>query len=191
MHCFNGIEKRGADAHLLPDRRHNNTIPFGAHDTLAMLLMIKGKQILLVAALTVFVLVAVFIPLLLLAFGPGAPGCYQNQLFMGGCFGVNKIRNLRVEPEIGCLKITTNNCNGGILEISNDCKEAVSIGDQILPPEKYYYSYWMKDENGNIVEGSDETGKYFYPLEDESIVVNGRAGDKEFTVSYTRTKALC
>jgi hypothetical protein len=58
-----------------------------------------------------------------------APGCveYWGPAPMGGCFGKTAILDLKVEPQTECLEIAVNNCNGGILEVSNACAEMLVL----------------------------------------------------------------
>ena len=51
-----------------------------------------------------------------------APGCRESFGF-GGCFGTTVILDLSMEPESECLEIEVNNCNGGGLDVDNDCQE--------------------------------------------------------------------
>ena len=53
---------------------------------------------------------------------------------MGGCNSEYQIKELKIEPEISCLQIEANSCNGGVLEGYNYCNETVMIGNHIIPP---------------------------------------------------------
>ena len=58
-----------------------------------------------------------------------APGCRETLGFapVGGCLGKTVILDLDVEPEVECLAIGVNNCNGGVLEVRNACSEALVL----------------------------------------------------------------
>jgi len=68
-----------------------------------------------------------------------APGCikYWGLAPMGGCFGKTVIMDLEVEPAIDCLTIEVNNCNGGVLEVSNSCDEPLVLGGVEITPQEY------------------------------------------------------
>ncbi len=59
-----------------------------------------------------------------------APGCVKRLGIspIGGCFGKTAILDLVVEPENACLSIGVNNCNGGVLEVRNECQTALVLG---------------------------------------------------------------
>ena len=56
-----------------------------------------------------------------------APGCAGSGGF-GGCAGKTVILDLQVENAPACLTIRVNNCNGGILDVNNQCDEAAILG---------------------------------------------------------------
>ncbi len=64
------------------------------------------------------------------------PGCLPRSGFKapGGCRGKSSIVSIVVKPRINCLSIRANNCNGGVIEITNDCSEDLWIGKLRFSP---------------------------------------------------------
>jgi hypothetical protein len=121
------------------------------------------------------------------------PGCFilGKSALMGGCFGKNLNRNLKISPELpSCLKISTNTCQTATLEIENLCPKDMLIkieGEDI--PNSYTYLLYGKDESGKTVKLDSSAS--LYPTSDEDIILEGSLDNQHFTVSYTRTKKLC
>lgn len=124
-----------------------------------------------------------------------APGCvaYWGLAPMGGCAGKTVIQNLRIEPEIDCLTVEANNCNGGVLEIHNGCNETLVLGGVTVEPATGSASL-------DVLEQADEgyalarTGSNFalyIPQENETIEVAGMLGDREIRVTFVKTGDLC
>jgi len=124
-----------------------------------------------------------------------APGCvkYWGLAPMGGCFGKTVIMDLEVEPSIDCLTIKVNNCNGGILEVSNLCNESFVLGGIEIKSQ---------DRNVGLDVLGKEDGRYlltvtysnfsdYIPQENEEIELVGSLGDQEERVSFIKTKKLC
>ena len=112
---------------------------------------------------------------------------------MGGCFGKTVIMDLEVEPSIDCLTIEVNNCNGGILEVSNLCNESFVLGGIEIKSQ---------DRNVGLDVLGKEDGRYlltatysnfsdYIPQENEEIELVGALGDQEVRVSFIKTKKLC
>jgi hypothetical protein len=130
-----------------------------------------------------------------------APGC-NNSPFIGGCFGTHLIKNLTVEPEISCLKIESNNCNNGVIEILNYCEENVTIAG-IKMEEKRINEYGtvipsdltidpIRKPSGEIIV-NNTLGNYgnYEPTFDDFITINGTVGNTSIKISYVKTKSLC
>jgi hypothetical protein len=124
-----------------------------------------------------------------------APGCvkYIGIAPSGGCFGKSIIRDLKVEPAMDKLVIAANNCNGGVLNIRNLDSQAVSLGAIEVGPGEYA----ILDIGGRLSDGAwalIKTGSNFsgyIPAADEKVTVRGRLGNREFLLSYIKTKKLC
>ena len=123
---------------------------------------------------------------------------------MGGCNSEYQIKELKIDPEISCLQIEANNCNGGILSGYNNCEETVIIGNHIIAPKTIErrglnhdmgtYIEAKKDKNGNIsiiegisvINGGNISGEYL-PEKDEWLDIKGKIGEKNITISYFKT----
>jgi len=124
-----------------------------------------------------------------------APGCVEAKGYMGmgglECRGKNIIKDIKVEPPIACLKINADNCDGGVLRITNYC-EGLKIGDKRLPHEKTevidkaHEIRLVRDENGKtIVLDKNAMGysEFSEPYRTSGIIsAFGKAGDKEFGI---------
>jgi hypothetical protein len=124
-----------------------------------------------------------------------APGCVKYWPFapMGGCSGKSAIKDLEVEPAIECLTIEVNNCNGGILEVSNHCNEPFVLGRVEIGPSEYNIGLDVlgKEEGRYLLTRSNSNFSDYIPQENELIELVGTLGDKEVRVSYIKTKELC
>jgi len=120
-----------------------------------------------------------------------AAGC--NKSFgMGGCFGITAILDITIEPEIDCLEIEANNCNGGVLEVRNTCQEILILDDFEIPP--------MDSVSFDVIEKGDGTYSLvdiysnfsdYIPDEDKTINISGMLGSQEIKVVFTKTAPLC
>ena len=124
-----------------------------------------------------------------------APGCVKYWPFapMGGCFGKSIIKDLKVEPPIDCLAIEVNNCNGGILGVSNSCSETFVLGGVEIGPSEYNVGLDVLDqEDGRyLLTRTASNFSDYIPEEDELIELVGTLGEQKIRVSYTKTKKLC
>lgn len=120
------------------------------------------------------------------------PGCTPKLPgVMGGCFGTNMNRNLKITPILPtCLKITSQTCNGAEIQVENLCQEnlVVTIEGEKIPP-MYTSLLYGKSQSGDIIKLNPLD--YRYPQLDERIILNGTAGNQPFVISYIRTPALC
>jgi hypothetical protein len=81
-----------------------------------------------------------------------APGCNTHIPWSyGGCFGKSAITDLSVTPSFDCLSIDTNNCNGGIIVISNLCNETVTIGKETIVPNSRHKGYGLSKEGNEYL----------------------------------------
>ena len=124
-----------------------------------------------------------------------APGCVEYWGFppMGGCAGKTVIQNLRVEPDLDCLTIEVNNCNGGVLEVRNACSEMLVLGGVEIEASTGPVSLDVqKGESGeyHLVETASNFALYV-PQENERIELQGDLGAQEVKISFTKTKELC
>jgi len=122
-----------------------------------------------------------------------APGCIKSVglPMSGGCFGKTAILDLSVAPEIACLDIAVNNCNGGVIEVDNDCQETLVLGGVEIPPADYVSldvvekdgTYTLRDVSSNFSD--------YVPPEDRRITLTGVLGEQEIEVAFTKTALLC
>jgi hypothetical protein len=123
-----------------------------------------------------------------------APGCveYWGPAPMGGCFGKTAILDLQVEPEMECLQISVNNCNGGVLEVSNSCAEMLVLGQITIHPGERNVTLDLDRENGEyFLKPSDSNFSEYLPPEDEPVEIVGTMGALEVRITFTKTSELC
>jgi hypothetical protein len=120
-----------------------------------------------------------------------APGC-RKSFGMGGCFGTTVILDITIEPEIECLEIEANNCNGGVLEVRNTCQETLILDDFEIPP--------MDSISFDVIEEADDSYSLvdiysnfsdFIPEENKAINISGMLGSQEIKLVFTKTAPLC
>ena len=112
---------------------------------------------------------------------------------MGGCFGKTVIMDLEVEPSIDCLTIEVNNCNGGVLEVSNSCDEPFVLAGVEITPEEYNVGLDVlgKEDGRYLLTATYSNFSDYIPQENEEIEFVGALGDQEDLVSFIKTKKLC
>ena len=122
-----------------------------------------------------------------------APGCieYIGLPVAGGCFGKMAIIDLNVEPDDECLDIAANNCNGGILEIHNECNEVFTLGGVTIAPGDLIGLDLMKEGNEYLLVETDSNFSEFVGETDESVELVGTLGKREIKVTFTKTAPLC
>ena len=122
-----------------------------------------------------------------------APGCIEYVGFpaSGGCFGTTAILDLEVNPEENCLDITVNNCNGGILEVYNECSEPFVLGGvTIAPGDNVGLDVVQTGSRHTLVEVYSNFSDYA-PQVDERVQLTGTLGNREIQVAFTKTAPLC
>jgi len=123
-----------------------------------------------------------------------APGCieYWGPAPMGGCFGKTAILDLQVEPEMECLQISVNNCNGGVLEVSNSCAEMLVLSRITIHPRERNVTLDLDRENGEyFLRPTDSNFSEYLPPEDEPVEILGIMGALEVRIAFTKTSELC
>ena len=122
-----------------------------------------------------------------------APGCIKRigLPMMGGCFGKTAILDLTVAAP-ACLAISVNNCNGGVLEVQNNCSEKLVLGSAEIPPGESVTLDAVADESGEytLQEGYSNFTEYA-PDTDASVEFTGQLGEQEIRIAFTKTAALC
>jgi len=140
--------------------------------------------------------VPMFLPKMTIRDSP-APGCIirTGGPTFGGCNGKTIITNVNFDAP-SCFGAKASNCNGGVLEIFNRCKESVWLGDLEVLPLTNVRSFptieFIKDETGNIKAQYTE-GNYasYIPEQNETLSITGRIGEQQITISYMKSKKLC
>ncbi len=124
-----------------------------------------------------------------------APGCrkYFAMAPTGGCDGKAIIKSLSVESQAECLGFQVNNCNGGIVTLTNDCDENISFaGMRINSTDKRANFELSRGKDGSVsavhAKGNFAT---YYPDEEELLSAEGKVGNRRFNVSYVKTEYLC
>lgn len=130
-----------------------------------------------------------------------APGCIKGAgLTIGGCFGKTLIKDLQIAPEVPCLRISVNNCNGGVLEVGNRCEDDLRIGDLLLPytrvsklEREVKIKLFINEEGAVQVrawEWLERDAWDALPRERyDSIAAPGRVGDARFEITLERSEA--
>ena len=124
-----------------------------------------------------------------------APGCqkYLGLAPMGGCFGKSAIKDLKVEPSLDCVTIEVNNCNGGVLDVSNRCSQPLILGGIQIRPSDFAIldiKIQQKDSYNTLTRVTSNFSKYI-PEKDELIQVTGKLGNQDIKLRYVKTKRLC
>ena len=116
-------------------------------------------------------------------------GCVNLFSDIHGCFGENEILDLNINPKFACLSIRANNCNDGVLEITNNCDQKVKIGDLDIPKGDFSFEL-LKDEVGNVYINYTR-GNYatYNPKNNETLSINGFVGESQFHLSYLKTSS--
>jgi hypothetical protein len=124
-----------------------------------------------------------------------APGCIEYWGFagMGGCQGKTVILDLNLEPASDCLQITANNCNGGVLEVDNECASPFIIAGAEIPAGEHNVSLDLTiDPAGDeLLVPIHSNFSDTIPDEDRPVSMQGTLGDQVFTLSFTKTAPLC
>ena len=123
-----------------------------------------------------------------------APGCveYWGPSPIGGCFGTTAILDLEAEPEHACLEIVVNNCNGGVLEVSNSCAETLFLRQVTVHPSERNVGLDVEKRNGEyVLIPTDDNYSDYVPVEDELIEITASLGGKEVRIAFVKTRELC
>jgi len=122
-----------------------------------------------------------------------APGCDQHLgcAPMGGCFGKTIIQDLKVEGAPDCLKVSVNNCNGGVIELDNACSDALHLGEMVINAgENAIFDVSQEGESFTLIHISSNFSEYI-PEMDQVVRLTGALGDQQIVISFTKTAPLC
>ncbi len=122
-----------------------------------------------------------------------APACvkYIGPAPMGGCAGKHAIIDLEVDAP-DCLRISANNCNGGVLEIQNTCADAFLLGGNEISSGELA-SLDIRDEgdgNYGLVRNYSNFSD-FLPASDIPVRASGVLRGKEIQLTFIKTGPLC
>jgi hypothetical protein len=123
-----------------------------------------------------------------------APGCVEHwgPAPMGGCFGTTAILDLKVVPENECLEIAVNNCNGGVVEVSNFCAQILILKQVTIHPSERNVGLDVERQNDEYaLKPTDSNFSDYIPAENEFVEVTGMLGGEEVKISFLKTKELC
>lgn len=123
-----------------------------------------------------------------------APGCikYWGMRPIGACFGKSVIMDLRVNPAIGCLSISANNCNGGVLEVDNQCDLPFAIGGvEVGASQRATLDVKEREDGHHALSRAASNFSSYVPEESERIELLGSLGGREVRVSFIKTGKLC
>ena len=153
----------------------------------------RGKRMSMPLVLTLLLLAALILSGCVVENSP-APGCvrYLGPAPMGGCAGKQIIKDIRVEPNLECLNIRANNCNGGVLVISNRCGKPVSLGGVMVNAHSENLTFDVSRKGGKYVlirSGGNVSG--YLPTSDERISIAGSFGGKPLHLEFVKTGPLC
>ena len=122
-----------------------------------------------------------------------APGCvkYLGLAPIGGCSGKTIITDVEITPTIACLTIEPNNCNGGVLDVVNQCDETLKLGDVEIPPGDHTILDLVRDGDSVRLVPAASNFSGYTPEDKQTYKFSGSLGAEEITLSFTKTAPLC
>jgi len=123
-----------------------------------------------------------------------APGCveYWGIPPMGGCFGTTILKDLQVTSQADCVAFEVNNCNGGVLDVENDCDAPLTLdGIEVVPGEEMTVDVYRDDAGTLRLREAAGNFSNFVPDEETEVEVEADVGGETFTVSFIKTEELC
>ncbi len=123
-----------------------------------------------------------------------APGCVDFLLFapMGGCNGKTILTDLTLEGFPECIQVTVNNCNGGILEVQNNCSETLILGNLEIPPgESFNLDIQPGTDGGFDLVRTPSNFSDYSPSKDQTINIVGHIGNQAISITLIKTAPLC
>jgi len=123
-----------------------------------------------------------------------APGCVEYIGFspIGGCNGKTIITDLTLEGFPECVQMTINNCNGGVLEVQNDCSETLILGKLEIPPgESFNLDVQTVSDGGFVLVRTPSNFSNYTPGTDQSVQITGTIGNQTLSMFFLKTAPLC
>ncbi len=122
-----------------------------------------------------------------------APGCVRwlGHAPLGGCQGKHVITQLEVQGAPACLTVTANNCNGGMLEVTNACDQPLVLdGATLAAGERAGWDVLPTEEGFRLVPVAGNFAQ-FLPAHDTEVVLRGQVGQTPIEVRFLKTGPLC
>lgn len=84
-----------------------------------------------------------------------------------------------------------NNCNGGVVDIRNNCVEDFKMGEVVIGPDKAG-SMELHRIKGKV-EALRAQGNYasYFPGQHETLEATGLLGKTKIKIGYKKSKKLC
>ena len=124
-----------------------------------------------------------------------APGCNAGGgcfPVMDGCSGKTVIQDVVITGDGGCLSVNVNNCNGGVIDITNACAETLIIAELEIPPSvTWTVDVYPAPEGQFAFVRNPSNLSEFTPDSDQYIEMVGYLGDKIVRISFIKTAPLC
>ena len=122
-----------------------------------------------------------------------APGCVKRLGVspIGGCFGKTAILDLVVKPENACLSIKVNNCNGGVLEVRNECQTTLVLGGVKIATQNNVSLDVVAEGNQHMLKEINSNFSDYEPGVNKKIKLAGTLGQQHIRVTFTKTARLC
>lgn len=118
------------------------------------------------------------------------PGC-RKSLFLGGCFSTNVTKELRYTNVPSCLEVSNNDCTYASIQLYNTCEGKVTVEGNEIGPNYNYLVFTLNPDGKPQLINTKDRNLPKNPENDEKIVLTGSYNNKNFEISYTRTRSLC
>lgn len=123
-----------------------------------------------------------------------APGCIEYIGFapIGGCNGKTILTDLTLKGFPECIQVSVNNCNGGVLEVQNNCSEVLTLATLKIPSgESFNLDIQPASESGFDLVRTPSNFSNYIPTTDQTIEITGSIGDGSLFLSLIKTAPLC
>ena len=107
--------------------------------------------------------------------------------------GKNIIKDSKISKEISCLRLEVNNCNGGVIDITNSCGVDLVINDKVMTGNGTYFSIDPTRGTSGVLSVNYSDGNFsaYKPAKDDIIELTIKAGNEQAILKYTKTGPLC
>lgn len=92
-----------------------------------------------------------------------------------------------------CLRVTANNCNGGVLVFENRCENDLTVGGYMVKRGPHPVTLDFARDTEGVVYANHTGGNFalYTPKNAEVYSVSGTLGSTGIMVSYNKTGPLC